>query len=108
MSYRLKSCRLKSCRRLAAACLFAAIFADTAGAQFKRDLPPIHCEDVESIGSASMSADGTITLQLRSLSHNPDAEAVLTYAPDDPQYDEIKTHLGGIAPGETKPVKPWC
>jgi hypothetical protein len=96
------------CRKLAIALLLAASFAGTAAAQFKRDLPPIRCEDVESIGSATMSADGTITLQLRSLSPNPDAEGVLTYAPDDPQYEEIKTHLGGIAPGETKPVKPWC
>jgi hypothetical protein len=94
--------------RVAAAALLAASFAATAAAQFKKDLPEIPCEAVESIGTAEMSADGTITLRLRSLSPNPIAEGVLTYAPDDPQYEEVKQHLGGIAPGEFKPVKPWC
>jgi hypothetical protein len=39
---------------------------------------------------------------------DPIAESQLVFAPDDPQYDEIKHHLGGIAPGESKPVPPWC
>jgi hypothetical protein len=90
------------------AALLAAGFATTTEAQFKKDLPPITCEALESIGTAEMSADGTITLRLRSLSPNPIAEGVLTYAPDDPQYEDIKQHLGGIAPGDIKPVKPWC
>jgi hypothetical protein len=79
-------------------------------AQFKRDLPyvPIPCKDVASIGVAQMSADGVITLRLRGLDPNPIAEGELTYAPDDPQYLEIKQHLGGISPGETKAVPPWC
>jgi len=94
--------------RVAAAALLAASFATTAAAQFKKDLPAIPCEEVESIGTAEMSADGTITLRLQSLSPNPIAEGVLTYAPDDPQYEDVKNHLGGIAPGEFKPVKPWC
>jgi hypothetical protein len=55
-----------------------------------------------------MTADGVITLHLQSLWPDPIAEGELTYAPDDPQYEEIKKHLGGIAPGDTKPVKPWC
>jgi hypothetical protein len=95
-------------RRLALVAVLAAISSTSALAQFKRDLPPITCEAIESIGTAQMSADGVITLQLHSLGSNPDAEGVLTYAPDDPQYEEIKQHLGGIAPGETKSVKPWC
>jgi hypothetical protein len=32
----------------------------------------------------------------------------MSYRPGDPQYEEIKKHIGGIAPGETKPVRPWC
>jgi hypothetical protein len=95
-------------RRLALVGLLAPVFSASALAQFKRDLPPIACEAIESIGTAEMSADGVITLQLHSLGSNPDAEGVLTYAPDDPQYEEIKQHLGGITPGEFKPVKPWC
>ena len=32
----------------------------------------------------------------------------MSYKPGDPRYEEIKQHLGGIEPGETKPVRPWC
>jgi hypothetical protein len=45
---------------------------------------------------------------LHSLWPDPIAEGELTYAPDDPQYEDIKQHLGGITPGQPKPVKPWC
>jgi hypothetical protein len=95
----------------AAALLLVSNFAGPVGAQFKKDVlsnPPIPCEDVDSVGTAKMSADGTITLQLRSLSPNPIAEGQLVYATDDPQYGEIKRHLGGITPGESKRVPPWC
>ncbi|MGN6749072.1 MAG: hypothetical protein ACTHJS_10820 [Xanthobacteraceae bacterium] len=68
----------------------------------------IPCDDIDSVGRAKMSADGTITLQLRSLWPNPIAETELVYAPDDPQYEEIKHHLGGLKPGESKPVPPFC
>jgi hypothetical protein len=95
-------------RRLVVTLFLACGVPAGAAAQFKKDLPPIPCAEIDSIGSAEMSADGVITLRLRSLSPNPIAEGVLTYAPDDPQYEDIKEHLGGIAPGETKPVKPWC
>ena len=85
----------------------ATSFAGPAAAADRRS-QPIPCDDIDSVGRAKMSADGTITLQLRSLWPNPIAESQLVYAPDDPQYDEITHHLGGIAPGETKPVPPWC
>ena len=68
----------------------------------------IPCDDIDSVGRADMSPDGTITLRLRSLWPNPIAESELVYAPDDPQYEEIKHHLGGIKPGESKPVPPFC
>src|SRR5215470_13100322 len=70
-----------------------------------RSSQPIPCEDIDSVGRAKMSADGTITLQLRSLWPDPVAESELVFAPDDPQYEEIKHHLGGIEPGESKPVR---
>ena len=96
-----------SCRSLVLVAALAGCFVGNAGAQWKKDAP-INCHAVESIGTATMSADGTITLQLHSLAPDPIAEGVLTYAPDDPQYLDIKDHLGGIAPGETKEVRPWC
>jgi hypothetical protein len=92
---------------LASASSLATGFASCAGAA-DNSSQPIPCDDIDSVGRAKMSADGTITLQLRSLWPNPIAESQLVYAPDDPQYDEIKHHLGGIAPGESKPVPPFC
>ncbi len=87
--------------------LVAAGFAGAATAQDKTS-DSIPCAAIDSIGTAEMANDGTITLHLRSLWPDPIAEGELRYAPDDPQYEEIKQHLGGIAPGDIKPVKPWC
>jgi hypothetical protein len=70
--------------------------------------PPIPCEAIDSVGTAKMSADGTITLRVHSLWPQPFAESQLVYAPDTALYGEIKRHLGGITPGEAKPVPPWC
>jgi len=96
-----------SSRRAAIAVLVAASFAGTAAAQDKPS-NSIPCSAIDSIGTAEMANDGTITLHLRSLWPDPIAEGELVYAPDDPQYEDIKQHLGGIAPGDVKPVKPWC
>lgn len=96
-----------SCRRLAAALLLAPGFATASFADDHKPLP-IPCEAVDSVGAAKMSGDGLITLRLRSLWPQPAGDRVLTYAPDDPQYQEIKHHLGGLAPGEAKPVPPLC
>ncbi len=70
--------------------------------------PPIPCEAIDSVGTAKMSADGTITLRVHSLWPQPFAESQLVYAPGDALYGEIKRHLGGMTPGESKPVPPWC
>jgi hypothetical protein len=92
----------------APALLLVASFAAPAAAQFKKDLPPVTCATVDSIGTADMSADGTITLHLKSLWPDPSEDSDLRYAPDDPQYDEIKKHLGGITAGQSKPIPPFC
>jgi hypothetical protein len=70
--------------------------------------PPIPCEAIDSVGTAKMSADGTITLRVHSLWPQPFAERQLIYAPDNALYGEIKRHLGGMTPGEIKPVPPMC
>lgn len=62
----------------------------------------------EYIGTATMLPDGTIQLRLRApLPGGGSGEGELDYKPDDPDYQKILAHLGGLKPGETKPVKPW-
>jgi hypothetical protein len=61
-----------------------------------------------SIGVATMTADGTILLQLRA--EGPDGaegDALLTYAPGNADYAKVLAHVGGLRPGESKPVPPW-
>lgn len=84
----------------------AVLVAMAAGPASAQTTPP--CEQAASIGVAIMTADGVITLRLRSLPPGPIAEATMRYTPGDPKYEEVMTHLGGIAPGETKAVRPWC
>jgi hypothetical protein len=63
---------------------------------------------VPSIGEATMKADRTIGLRLRA--ESPEGfvgEGYFEYRPGDKDYDDVLKHLGGIAPGETKPVAPW-
>ena len=64
----------------------------------------------ESIGRASMEADGTIVLYLRaqsSSSGGASGDALIRYPLNHPQYRSILEHLGGLRPGESKPVPPW-
>jgi len=60
------------------------------------------------IGVATMLPDGTIHLRLRApLPGGGSGEGEFDYKPGDPDYQAILAHLGGLKPGETKPVKPW-
>jgi hypothetical protein len=99
-------------RRMATGCrqglLPALVLLLASAAAVAADDDKARCEAVESIGVASMAPDGVITLRIRSLPPGPIAEGQFRYAPNDPKYEEIKKHLGGIAPGESKPVRPWC
>jgi hypothetical protein len=60
-----------------------------------------------NVGVATMAADGTITLMLRSEDHGRIAEAVLVKRPGDADYEQVKAHLGGLKPGESKAIPPW-
>jgi hypothetical protein len=65
-------------------------------------------KNTTSIGVATMSVDGTITLQLMAEGAGGTVgDAVLVYKPGDKMYEEVKQHIGGIKPGEEKPVPPW-
>lgn len=63
----------------------------------------------ESIGSATMEADGTLVLMLRAEDEKTGArgDAFLRYPATHPKYAEVLRHLGGLKPGESKPVPPW-
>jgi hypothetical protein len=86
-----------------------ALFACLAGpALAADDGVPIPCEAIDSVGTATMPDDGTITLRLHALWPQPYSESRRVYAAGDPHYGFVKRHLGGIAPGQTKPVPPLC
>jgi hypothetical protein len=80
--------------------IFLLTAAPTSAAPMQSD-----CRGQGIIGTAVMGEDGTITLNLRS----PSGEmTVLAYRKGDPQYARILSHLGGIQPGEHKPVPAFC
>jgi hypothetical protein len=62
-----------------------------------------------SIGVATMNADRTIVLDLRAeASDGTIGDSRLVYPPTHKDYDQILKHLGGLRPGERKPVPPWA
>ncbi len=63
----------------------------------------------DSIGEASMFADGEVILDLYADDSETGARGhtQLRYSTSHPQYEEILEHLGGLQPGERKPVPPW-
>jgi hypothetical protein len=61
-----------------------------------------------SIGTATMRADGTLVLDLVATGPGPArGEAQLVYPPHHKDYRSVLEHLGGLRPGESKPVPPW-
>jgi hypothetical protein len=65
-------------------------------------------KDDDSIGTATMSGDGTIVLDLRA-EHGDGTvgDARLIYPRDHKDYAKILEHLGAMTPGVPKPVPPW-
>jgi hypothetical protein len=58
----------------------------------------------DPIGSATMGHDRTIVLRL----HADDPSGIVfAYPPHHPVYARVLAHLGGLEPGESKPVPPW-
>ncbi len=83
----------------------AARASNTSSADNSRDEPMT--DDASSIGSATMESDGTIVLQLRAEGPGVRGDAQLRYPRGHKQYDSVLEHLGGLRPGESKPVPPW-
>lgn len=62
----------------------------------------------DSIGTAHMQPDGTMVLQLIARGgHGERGHATLTYPPQHPRYAAILDHVGGLQPGQEKPVPPF-
>jgi hypothetical protein len=62
----------------------------------------------DSIGVATMQADGTIVLDLRATDGaGATGDARLVYGKDHKDYQMVLDHLGGLAPGDSKPVPPF-
>jgi len=60
------------------------------------------------IGTAQMMSDGTVVLDLRATGPGTIVgHGRLTYPPGHPERQAVIDHLGGLRPGETKPVAPW-
>lgn len=59
------------------------------------------------IGSAHMQPDGTIVLDLVARNGGVVGHGRLVYPPGHRDYEMILRHLGGLRPGETKPVPPF-
>jgi len=62
----------------------------------------------ESIGVATMEADGTLVLRVHA--YGPGGvhgEGQLRYATSHPKYREILAHVGPLKPGEFRSVPPW-
>jgi hypothetical protein len=66
------------------------------------------CRGPGSIGTALMGDDGTITVNIRAPQPGSPLDGVVAVRPGDANYARIKSHLGGISPGEKKPVAPFC
>ena len=61
-----------------------------------------------SIGSATMKKDGTILLQLRATGEGGVVgDALFTYKKGHHRYQKIIERVGGLEPGQSKPVPPW-
>lgn len=70
--------------------------------------PVANAPEGESIGVATMEEGGVIVLQLRAeIGGGGVGEGYFRYPPDHPQYGDIRSHVGGLEPGQSKPVPPW-
>ena len=58
-------------------------------------------------GVATISEDGAITLQLRSVTGGVVAEGFFVYPKSHPQYESVRKHVGPIKPGESKIIEPF-
>lgn len=69
-------------------------------------LPPD--DEPESVGIATMDPDGTLRLQLRTVTADGIVGEMLQIVPPgDPRHEGYLAHLGGMVPGRAKPIPPF-
>jgi hypothetical protein len=83
--------------------LWVALAASLSGLASAAENP----QSAKSIGVATMLANGTILVGVGETGSDARARAVLMVEPGDSQYQAIIDHVGGLKPGETKPIPPW-
>jgi len=65
-------------------------------------------EDPTDVGIATLAEDGTLEMQLRTVARNGTiGEALLLVATDDERYASMIAHIGGLEPGQSKPIPPF-
>ncbi len=89
-------------KRLLVALALAGCVSETPASK-----PAAEVASEASIGEATMLDDGTIVLTLRAEGDGVVGDGQVTYGPDDEHYEEVLKHLGGLRPGQKKPVPPW-
>src|SRR5690242_1208510 len=93
--------------RGAAASVFLLAFSGSAlAAETPSPANSAHPSNAQSIGMARMLPDGTILIGVAA-GGGDRAQAVLELKPGDTQYQPVLDHIGGLKPGETKPIPPW-
>jgi hypothetical protein len=81
--------------------------ADNKAKKGKTDTAPKAAEP-ETIGQATGLPDGAIALDLRAVGADGTfGEARIVVKPTDANYASIVSHVGKLAPGEVKPVRPF-
>lgn len=72
------------------------------------DRPPAKPQP-DNVGSAYMQDDGTLEMSLRTETDDGMiGEAFLVIPPSDARYADMVAHLGGIKPGEGRPIPPFA
>jgi hypothetical protein len=70
-------------------------------------VPPAPKTDRTAIGDAHLGEDGSIELHLHSISAGHIMDSRVNYSRENPMYNRIKSHLGGLRTGEVKMVEPF-
>ena len=64
-----------------------------------------------SVGVAKLHEDETLEVLLRASDENAKekrlGDAMFFYKKDQKEYQDIINHVGGLKPGESKPIPPW-